>query len=119
MSEPMPVTRTSLPGGAVVAVTNRCRARRAEGATRSWTARSTPGRHAEATTVGAAKAASRISTGSIEASRTTVTPRRRIQPQVENSDMYMWSRTKTWSRSTASRSRYSGRSWCSIVATDA
>ena len=28
-----------------------------------------------------------------------VTPSRRIQPQVENSDMYMWSSTKTWSRS--------------------
>ena len=33
--------------------------------------------------------------------------------------MKMWSSTKTWSRSIASRLRYSGRSWCSMVATDA
>ena len=38
---------------------------------------------------------------------------------VENSDMYMWSSTNTWLRSIDSRSRYSGRSWCAIVATDA
>ena len=47
----------------------------------------------------------------------SATPSRRIQPQVENSDMYMWSSTNTWLRSTDSRSRYSGRSWCAIVAT--
>ena len=35
---PMPTTRTSLPGGAVVAVSNRCRARRVNGAARSWAA---------------------------------------------------------------------------------
>ena len=33
--------------------------------------------------------------------------------------MYMWSSTNTWLRSTESRLRYSGRSWCSMVATDA
>ena len=33
--------------------------------------------------------------------------------------MYMWSSMNTWLRSTASRSRYSGRSWCAIVAIDA
>ena len=38
---------------------------------------------------------------------------------MEKTDMYMWSSTKTWSRSTARRSRYSGRSWWAIVATDA
>ncbi len=48
-----------------------------------------------------------------------VTPRRRIQPQVENTDMYRWSSTKIWSRSTASRSRYSGRSWWATVTTRA
>ena len=52
-------------------------------------------------------------------SSATVTPSRRIQPQVENSDMYMWSSTNTWLRSTESRSRYSGRSWCAMVATEA
>ena len=36
-----------------------------------------------------------------------------------NTDMYMWSSTKTWLRNTDSRSRYSGRSWWAIVATDA
>ena len=33
--------------------------------------------------------------------------------------MYMWSSTKTWLRSTESRSRYSGRSWWAMVAIDA
>src|SRR2546426_8037869 len=33
--------------------------------------------------------------------------------------MYMWSSTNTWLRSMDSRSRYSGRSWWVIVATDA
>ena len=47
----MPVTRTSLPGGAVVAVTNRCRASRIHGAPRSDTARSTPGRQTDVNTV--------------------------------------------------------------------
>ena len=35
------------------------------------------------------------------------------------SDMYMWSSMKTWLRRTASRSRYSGRSWCAMVAIEA
>ena len=39
--------------------------------------------------------------------------------QVVNSDEYMCSRTKTWFRSTESRSRNAGRSWCSMVDTDA
>src|ERR1700733_12202383 len=46
-----------------------------------------------------------------------VTPKRRIQPRVENSDMYMWSSTNTWLRSMDKRSRYSGRSWWETVAT--
>src|SRR5947207_9750257 len=50
-------------------------------------------------------------------SSATVTPSRRIQPQVENTDMYMWSSTNTWSRSTARRSSSSGRSWWAMVAT--
>src|SRR5581483_2905399 len=33
--------------------------------------------------------------------------------------MYMWSSTNTWLRSIDRRSRYSGRSWCAIVAIDA
>src|SRR5437867_798423 len=116
---PIPVTRTSLPGGAVVATSTRCRARRLADAPRSSTARSTPGRHADVSTVGRANAASSASAGWIDTSSATVTPSRRIQPQVVNSDMYMWSSTKTWLRSIARRSRYAGRSWCSIVATDA
>ena len=101
----MPVTRTSLPGGAVVAVTNRCRANRLAGAPFSWASRSTAGRQDEVSTVGSANRASRASAGLIDISRATVTPSRRIQPTVENTDMYMWSSTKTWSRSTDSRSR--------------
>src|SRR6266478_521997 len=48
-----------------------------------------------------------------------VTPSRRTHPSVENTDMYMWSSTNTWLRSMDNRSRYSGRSWCAMVATDA
>ena len=61
-------------------------------------------------TVGIANRTRVISTGFTLASSTTVTPRRRIQPAVEKTDMYMWSRVKICSRSTDSRSRYSGRS---------
>src|SRR5213592_272715 len=116
---PMRVTRTSLPGGAVVATSNRCRARRLADAPRSSATRSTPGRQVDVSTVGRANAASSASAGWIDTSSATVTPSRRIQPPVVNSDMYMWSSTKTWLRSIARRSRYAGRSWCSIVATDA
>jgi hypothetical protein len=38
---------------------------------------------------------------------------------VAKTDMYMWSSTYIWSRSTASRSSSSGRSWWAIVVTDA
>ncbi len=69
----MPVTRTSLPGAAVVPIVNRCRASRLAWAPRSWAARSTAGRHVEASTVGSANAASSTSAGWIEASSTTVT----------------------------------------------
>ena len=85
----MPVTRTSLPGGAVVAMVKRWRARRLDCAARSCAARSTAGRHVDVSTVGSANTASSTSAGWIDASSATVTPRRRIQPQVENSDMYM------------------------------
>src|SRR5512141_1749523 len=44
---PMPMTRTSLPGDALVAVVNRWRARRPDGAPRSCADRSTAGRHVE------------------------------------------------------------------------
>ena len=101
----MPVTRTSLPGGAVVAVTNRWRARRIEEAPRSWTPRSTAGRQDAVSTVGAANRANSTRIGLIDISSITVTASRRIQPTVENTDMYMWSNTKTWSRRTDSRSR--------------
>ncbi len=115
----MRVTRTSLPGGAVVAVVKRCKASREAEARRSSAARSIPGRQVEVKTVGSAKSASSTSAGWTDTSSTTATPTRRIQPQVENSDMYMWSSTNTWLRRTDSRSRYSGRSWWAIVATEA
>jgi hypothetical protein len=102
---PMPVTRTSLAAGAVVAVMNRCLASRSSGATRSSTLRSTPGRHDETTTVGTAKNTSSTSTGLIDASSTNVTPNRRIQPAMVNTDRYMWSSTKTWLRRIERRSR--------------
>ena len=94
---------------------NRCLASRSACAPRSCAVRSTTGRQEVAATVGMAKKTSRISTGLTVASSTTVTARRRIQPAVENTDMYMWSSVKICSRSTDSRSRYSGRSWCAIV----
>ncbi len=51
----MPVTRTSLPGGAVVAIVKRCRAKPHRlDAPRSWAARSTAGRHVDVSTVGSA-----------------------------------------------------------------
>ncbi len=115
----MPVTRTSLAGAAVVAVVKRCSASRRDGAPASSVSRSTAGRQDEVATVGTANSTRRTSTGLIEASSTTVTPRRRIQPAVEKTDMYMWSRTKTWSRSTDRRSMSSGRSWWAMVDTDA
>ena len=102
----MPVTRTSLPGGAVVAVVNRWRASRAVGcAAPPRRARSTAGRHVDVTTVGRANTASSSSAGWTDASSTTVTPAAGASPAVENTDMYMWSSTKTWSRSTDRRSR--------------
>ena len=112
-------TRTSLPGGAVVprrtgAAPGGCAARRVPRASARR-----PGATSTSSTVGSANSASSTSAGWIDASRTSVTTSRSTQPQVENSDMYMWSSTNTWSRSIASRSRYSGRSWCSIVATEA
>ena len=60
---PIRVTRTSLPGGAVVATMNRCRAKRLAEATRSSVARSTPGRQVEVSTVGSAKTPSSARTG--------------------------------------------------------
>src|SRR5262245_8767920 len=60
---PSPGTRTSLPGGAVVASVNRCRARRFGCADFSITTRSTPGRHADVATVGAASRTRRTSAG--------------------------------------------------------
>ena len=104
-SGPMPVTRTSLPAAGLVARVNRCSASRLCRAYRSSTARSTAGRHAELSTGGTANNTSRISSGEMPASSTTVTPTRTIQPMVPSSDMYMWSSTNTWLRSTESRSR--------------
>ena len=115
----MPVTRTSLPGGAVVAVWYRWRASRLDWAPRSWAARSTAGRQAEVRIVGRANRARAASHGLIETSSQTVTPRRSTQPAVENSDMYRWSSTNTCSRRTVRRSSHSGRSWWAMVATDA
>jgi hypothetical protein len=115
----MPVSRTSLPGPAVVAVMNRCRASRRAGAQRSSTLRSTAGRQPAVSTVGNANRASNASAGCTDINSAIVTPSRRTQPHVENTDMYMWSSTNTWSRSTANRSSSSGRSWCAIVVIDA
>jgi hypothetical protein len=103
----------------VVIVTNRWRASRAAGAARSSADRSTAGRQPDDTTVGSANRTSNASAGFTDMSSATVTTSRRIQPQVEKTDMYMWSSTNTWSRSTASRSISSGRSWCAMVAIDA
>ena len=85
----MPVTRTSLPGGAVVAVVNRWRARRLVCAARSCAARSTAGRHVEVSAVGSANTARSASAMWIDARSATVTARRRIHPHVENTAMYM------------------------------
>ena len=57
------------------------------GAARSCAIRSTPGRHAAVSTFGAANAASSPSAGWIDINSATVTPSRRIHPQVENTDM--------------------------------
>ena len=73
----------------MVARVKRWRASRLAGAPRSWALRSTAGRHVEVSTVGSANTASSTSAGWIETSRATVTPSRRIHPQVENTDMYM------------------------------
>ena len=59
----MPVTRTSFPGGAVVATVKRCCDSRLACAPRSCAARSTAGRHVEVKTVGMANTASRRSAG--------------------------------------------------------
>ena len=112
-------TRSSLPAGAVVASWNKWRESRSCGATDSSTCRSMPGRHVLVMTIGIANSGRNTSAGLTVTSRSSVTTRRASQPTVENSDMKRWSSANTWSRSTASRSRYSGRSWCSIVATDA
>src|SRR5215472_4204312 len=111
----MPSTRSSLPGDAVVDKVNRCLASRSAWAPRSWAVRSTTGRHEVAATVGIANRTSVVSSGLTVARSATVMPRRTTQPAVANTDMYMWSRVKTCSRSTDNRSRYSGRSWCAIV----
>src|SRR4051812_30108674 len=87
----MPATRSSLPGAGVVASANRCRASRFDCAVRSRTCRSTPGRQLEVTTVGSANAAISTSAGWIDTSSITVTASRKIQPQVLNTDIYMWS----------------------------
>jgi hypothetical protein len=65
------------------------RASRLSGAPRSSAARSTPGRHVEVSTVGSANSASSASSGWMDISSATATPSLRIQPHVENSDMYM------------------------------
>src|SRR5580765_4604633 len=78
---PMPVTRTSLPGAAVVAVVNKWRARRCADARLSQAFRSTAERHVDMYTVGTANTARRISAGWIETSKPIVTPRRKIHEQ--------------------------------------
>ena len=86
-------------------VTNRCLASRSDWAPRSLACRSTAGRQLDVHTVGTAHGTSSTSAGLIDISITTVIASLRMKPQVENIDMYMWSSTNVWSRSTASRSR--------------
>ena len=59
----MPVTRTSLPGAAVVAMVNRWRASRLRLRAPLLRRRSTAGRHVEVKTVGSANTASSASAG--------------------------------------------------------
>ena len=59
----MPVTLTSLPGAAVVAMVNRCRDSRLWGAPLSCAARSTAGRQPDVSTVGMANTANSRSAG--------------------------------------------------------
>ena len=68
---------------------NMCAASRLCWANRSSTCRSTPGRHAELSTVGSAKTASSISRGSMLVSSTIVITTRTIQRIVSSSDRYM------------------------------
>jgi hypothetical protein len=94
-SGPIPVTRTSLPAAAVVAVVNRCSASRACEAACSSTRRSTAGRIEELNTGGRPNTTSSSNSGCTEASSARVTASRTNQPRVPSTDMYMWSRTKT------------------------
>ena len=116
---PIRATRSSLPGAAVVAVANMCAASRWCAAEPSSVARSTPGRQVEVSTVGAANTTSSSSSGETDLRSATVTASRSSQPAVEKTDMYMWSSTKIWLRSTDSRSSRSGRSWWAMVVTPA
>ena len=98
----MPVTRTSLPGGAVVAIVKRWRARRLRrrGALlRRALDRRPPGRREHRRQ--REDREQRRAPGGSTSSSAIVTPRRRIHPHVENTDMYMWSSTNTWLRSIA------------------
>ena len=74
-------------------------------ACRSSTSRSLAGRIDELTTVGTANRARRISKGCTDTSSPMVMISRTIQLSVDSTAMYMWSSTKIWLRSTASRSR--------------
>ena len=95
-SDPTPVTRTSLPGGAVVPSTNRCRASRLCGAPRSSAARSMPGRHEALITVGSANTTSSTSAGWIDASSDDRDDEpQRSSPSVEKIDMKRWSSANT------------------------
>ena len=92
---PMRITRTSLPGAAVVARSNRWRASRFAAAPRSSATRSTPGRHVEVNTVGSANTTSSASAGWIDTSNASVTPSRKIQPQVLKRVTYTCGRAQT------------------------
>jgi hypothetical protein len=105
-----------LAGAAAVASWNICRAIRSCAATRSSVIRSTFGRQEATANGGTANTTRTTSAGCTVASSATVTLRRMSQPTLANIDPNRWSRAKIWSRRTDSRSRCSGRSWCSIVA---
>ena len=86
---PILVSRTSLPGDAVVAMSNRCRASRFDDAPRSSACRSTAGRQVEVSTVGKANNTNAASAGCTDISKPIVTTSRSTQPQVVNNDIYM------------------------------
>ena len=76
----MPSTRISLPGPAVVPMSNRWRASRLLGAAPSSVRRSTPARHEDTKTAGSANTVSSTNAGWIDMSNATVMRMRPTEP---------------------------------------